>query len=119
MRAAEMSKLLEIIGTDKAFGDLPYLRCPECGFEYVHLTRVKVATGDGVTIIENGETRHVQRETAEVHEARSNRGVRIFIEYACEEAHHGAIILQFHKGVTFVEHESLPEIKDWKEIWRS
>ena len=115
-----MSKPHNIIGTD-ALGEELHLLCPRCEFQYVHPIRVKVATGHAVTIIENRETRHVQRETAEVLEARKNRGVRIFLEYACESGHHGNIILQFHKGVTYVEHESLPELKPEESttvLWR-
>jgi len=114
-----LNKPLSIIGTD-AFGQEVYLCCPSCEFEYVHPIRVKIATGNEVTIIENGETRFIQRETAEVLEAKKNRGARIFLEYVCESGHHGNIILQFHKGITYVEHESLPKLKpeEWGTLWR-
>jgi len=108
-----------IIGTD-AFGQEVYLLCPSCEFEYVHPIRVKVATGEALTVIQNRETQLIQGDTAEVQDARKNRGVRIFLEYVCESGHHGNIILQFHKGITYVEYESLPELKpeEWTTLWR-
>jgi hypothetical protein len=113
-------KPFHLTGTD-AFGEEMYLICPTCGFEYVHPIRVKVATGDGVTVIENKETRYVQRETAEVLQAKKNCGVRILLEYVCESGDHGNIILQFHEGITYFEHERLPELKpeEWRTLWRT
>jgi len=51
--------------------------------------------------------------------AENMRGVRIIIEYVGECQHQGIIILQFHKGNVYVEHEVLPYANDWETLWRT
>lgn len=48
------------------------------------------------------------------------QGVRIELEYICENGHHGVITLTFHKGLTYVGHRELLKLKHdkWKTIWR-
>ena len=95
------------------------LVCPQCGFLYVHPVGVKVATGDRVTEVDRTGTCVINVETAETRDAASQRGVRIIVEYCCEEGHHGNLIFQFHKGETLVYHEVLPHIEDWAVLWRT
>ena len=99
--------------------EMEVLLCPVCGFECVHPLRVKVAKGDSVTLVDSKGTRVVKGETAETRKAGSERGVRIILEYYCENGHHGNIIFQFHKGNTFVEHEVLEELSGLETLWRS
>jgi len=120
-------------------GGIDGLACPVCGFEYVHPISVIVATGIDTTIIDNEGTRIIRAKdgfvfdksnklhicveptTEESSKADSERGVRIVIEYHCENGHHGNIIFQFHKGNLFVEHEELPPIppEEWSTLWRT
>jgi len=86
------------------------LLCPICGFEYIHPLKVKVSTHQKTVIID-AESFHFSEDKMAV-----RRSGRIVIEYACEDGHHGNIILQFHKGNTFVEHEELPPISGWKTL---
>lgn len=107
--------------TDKTiFPDFEVLLCPVCGFEYIHPISVRIATGEYDTIIDQDGQRTVWKPTPETNKAESKRGVRIFIEYVCENGgHHGYLIFQFHKGNTFVEHEKLPETNEVKTLWRT
>ena len=95
------------------------LLCPVCGCEYVHPLKVKVATDNRIVIIDSEGLSIVQGDTAETNEAARGRGVRIILEYRCEDGHHGNLILQFHKGSTFVHHEILPTDDGLKTLWRS
>lgn len=99
--------------------EMEVLLCPVCGFECIHPLRVTVAKGDSVTLVDAEGTRVVKGETAESRKACSERGIRIIIEYYCENGHHGNIIFQFHKGNTFVEHEVLEKTSEWNTLWRS
>ena len=101
------------------FPMLEVLVCPVCGFECVHPLSVKVVTGNTVTTVDSEGTHLVKGETAETRKALSERGVRIILEYYCESGHHGNIILQFHKGNTFVEDEVLPNPEKWETLWRT
>ncbi|MEM2189779.1 MAG: hypothetical protein QXG35_10715 [Nitrososphaerota archaeon] len=97
------------------------LLCPVCGFYYVHPIRVSVATGEDETIIDSEGT-HVLRggRTEEAMKACSGRGVRIILEISCENGHRGKIILQFHKGITYVEYEPHhdQDLLSWRTLWR-
>jgi hypothetical protein len=97
------------------------LLCPVCGFYYVHPVRVKVATGEDVTIVDSKGIQVVRGgASSESRKADTERGVRIILEYVCENGHRGEVILQFHKGIVFVEHNQLPPpMKDWSVIWRT
>jgi hypothetical protein len=94
------------------------LLCPVCGCEYVHPLKVKVATYNRIFTIDP-EGCIIQGHTAETDKAAQARGVRIILEYRCENGHHGNLILQFHKGSTFVHHEILPTDDGLETLWRS
>jgi len=50
-----------------------------------------------------------------IEKADTGSGVRIILEYVCENGHRGEVILQFHKGIVFVKHNQLPPpMKDCK-----
>ena len=110
-------KLSDII---RDWGGDYILACPVCGFEYVHLLSVKVATGQDLTVVDSEGTRVVRGGTVESKKAVENRGARIVIEYWCEEGHRGKLILQFHEGIVFVEHEPLDplNVRGLRDIWR-
>lgn len=117
------------------------LLCPVCRFEYVHPLSVKVATGLDLTVVdENGTEVHrgvtqvsledvslvdhkgtqaVRTKLAESLAAHRERGVRIIIEYHCENGHHGNLIFQFHKGNIYVKHEILEPLEEWTPLWRT
>ncbi|MBN1245856.1 hypothetical protein JXA31_09715 [Candidatus Bathyarchaeota archaeon] len=95
------------------------LLCPACGCECVHPMKVKVATSSKVVVIERKRVQVIEAETAETREAKQERGVRITLEYHCENGHHGNLILQFHKGNTVVLHEDLPPEREAETLWRS
>ena len=101
------------------FPEMEVLLCPVCGFECVHPLRVTVAKGDIATLVDVEGTHVVRGDTVESRKARSERGVRIILEYLCENGHHGNIIFQFHKGNTFVEHEVLEAPSKWETLWRT
>ena len=84
------------------------LLCPECGDEYIYPTCVKVATANKIVSVDAEGTTIIRAPTAETEQAIRQRGARIYLEYGCENGHHGIIVLQFHKGNTLVEHEKLP-----------
>jgi len=97
------------------------LLCPVCDRQYVHPISVKVATGLDLTVIDNEGTK-VYRDVGKIspRDRIKGRGVRIIIEYYCEEGHHGNLIFQFHEGNTIVEHEVLEPLswEEWKTLWR-
>ena len=92
----------------KVFPGKELLLCPECGFYYIHPTCVKVATGKKVVSVDAEGTTIIRAPTPETIKAVNRRGVRICLEYSCENGHNGIIVLQFRKGNTFVEYEKLP-----------
>ena len=94
------------------------LLCPVCGFHYIHPVRVKVAPGNNLTIIDKHGVRTFAEATEETEKAERQRGVRIYLEYSCENGHRGFLIFQFHKGNTFVEHEELPVTTE-APLWRT
>ena len=104
--------------TDKTiFPDFEVLLCPQCGFEYIHILSVKVADNKNLHRID-AEGYSKDADTEETQRAASGRGARIYIEYACENGHHGYLIFKFHKGNTFVEHEKLASTIGYKDLWR-
>ena len=92
------------------------LCCPVCGFEYIHPLSISVITKPITTTIDSKGTRIYP--TTKEQMKNLGKGVRIEMEYYCENGHHGKIIFQFHKGQTFMEYEELPQINDWEVIWR-
>ena len=87
------------------------ITCPQCGFEYVHIVQLKCLRGNDETKITN--------QGILVHEAKNEgRGVKTTLEYVCENGHHGNIIFDFHKEMSYYKHEVLPETKDFQDIWR-
>jgi hypothetical protein len=95
------------------------LLCPECGFNYIHPISVKVATNKKVVSVDAEGTTIIRAPTAETEQAIRQRGARIYLEYNCENGHHGYIILQFRKGNTFIEHEKLAITNEVKTLWRT
>jgi hypothetical protein len=99
------------------------LVCPVCGFDYIHIRSISVATGLNTITIGHHGTFITNSPTSESEKASLYRGVRVILEYICESRHHGKIILQFHKGNVIVEHERLEDIDltdpnlEW-DIWR-
>jgi hypothetical protein len=95
------------------------LVCPVCGFHYLHPLRVKVATGVDLTVVDSKGVQVVRGDSSpESKAADAERGVRIILEYFCEQGHHGEIVFQFHEGNVFVEHRPLPPLGEWSVIWR-
>ena len=91
------------------------LFCPQCGFEFVHIIALTCLRGTDETVI---TSEGICVRTAE----NLSRGVRIALEYVCENGHRGRIIFQFHKGVVYLDHESLPDTEDlegFRDIWRT
>ena len=93
------------------------LLCPECGFHCIHPTCVKVATGKKMVSVDAEGTTIIRAPTPETIKAVNRRRARIYLEYICENGHHGIIVLQFRKGNTLVEHEKLPG-SDKETLWR-
>lgn len=87
------------------------LKCPQCGFEYLHPISVSVHRKNDKTIVTNEAITIKQEEN-------KTRGVTIIMEYCCENGDHGELIFQFYKGAIRVEHKPLELITDWKTIWR-
>lgn len=92
------------------------LRCPFCGFEYVHIEAVKVNAGGEITEVTSSGLCYWRGKA-------SGRGARIDITFWCENGHRWTRSLQFHKGMTFVEDTLLEEVEDfelpaWKDLWR-
>jgi hypothetical protein len=108
---------VQLITSKEIWQNEEVLLCPQCELEYIHPVSVKVATKTKLFSVDS-EGLTVARDTPENSKAKSSRGVRIFLEYNCENGHHGYIIFQFHKGNTFVEHEKLPDTNEVKTIWR-
>lgn len=96
------------------------LECPICGFECIHPISVKVATGEYVTCIDAQGQETIWAPTPETEIAARQQGIRIYLEYSCENGEHrGYIIFQFHKGNTLIEHEQLTEPAEVKTLWRT
>ena len=79
--------------------DRPYLVCPTCACQYVHLTRVCYAVGEyenrGVALSSNG-LRFDQFVPS------LGRGEKVVMEFYCESGHRFAYVFQFHKGYMFL-----------------
>ncbi|MEM2386174.1 MAG: hypothetical protein QXO67_04245 [Candidatus Bathyarchaeia archaeon] len=90
------------------------LLCPVCGFYNVHLVSVKVATGSFEVAVDSSGARFLEGfKSEDSRRAVENRGVRVVLEYVCENEHHGELVFQFHEGVTFVEHKPLKPLERW------
>ena len=88
--------------------------CPVCGFEYVHPIGVRVTREKEVT--------EITSKGISIRDATNpGRGVIIEFEYVCENGHHGAITLTFHKGETYLGHEELQQLEhdEWETVWRN
>jgi len=78
------------------------LLCPQCGYEFLHITKVSVHRGeDKITITGDNISIDEQKNTS--------RGVIIVIEYEGECVHRGEIILHFCKGNVYVYHDPLED----------
>ncbi len=100
---------MELVKKD-VVGDL-FLACPKCGHDYVHMTKVTVHRKNDLTEITNEGIKVTENKN-------TSRGVRVTIRYDCEYGHVGNIVLYFHKGMTYFEHEELPETERLPDIWR-
>ena len=120
LNSRRLTTTLKIIKNYMA-GDPPndILVCPVCGCEFVHPLAVEVSTGRCHLKVDASGLHLHYGETAETFEAKQNRGIIISIEYHCESGHHGKIRFMFHKGNTFVEHESLPADPNFVTLWRT
>lgn len=87
------------------------LKCPQCGFSYLHPVSLSVHRGNDKTTID-GESITIKQEE------NKTRGVTIIMEYVCENKDHGKLIFQFYKGHVEVHHEVLEPIEEWETIWR-
>jgi len=99
---------------DWATGEYPWkLTCPVCGFDYLHIT--------ALSCLRHADETTITKEGTIVKEAQNDmRGVRITIQYLCENGHAGRITLQFHKGNVYMAHEILPLPKECPaDIWRN
>jgi len=96
-----------------AGGHFTTLKCPQCGFEYVHMVSVSVQRKLDKTIVSN-------EYIAIKEEKNPSRGAILTLEYVCENGgHHGELIFQFYKGIIYVEHKLLePAVGELKDIWR-
>jgi hypothetical protein len=87
------------------------LLCPICGLDYVHITALKCLRSTDETTITN--------KGIFVKQAQNDmRGVKITLQYRCENGHVGEITLQFHEGCVFLSHTVSPETKGLQDIWR-
>jgi len=89
------------------------LLCPQCSFEYLHVTKVAIHRGsDKTTIVKDKITIEDNVNTS--------RGVTIAIEYLGECGHRGEIVFQFYKGNVEVFHRYLPIVEhgDIEDIFR-
>jgi hypothetical protein len=84
--------------------------CPRCGFECVHPTGVVVNAGGQVTCITSDGTSMLAASA-------SGRGVRIALEFWCENQHGFEWVLQFHKGITSMDIKPSDQ-SDCRTIWR-
>jgi hypothetical protein len=90
------------------------LKCPQCGFSSLHLISVSVHRKTDKTTVSNEGITIKEEEN-------KTRGVIVALEYQCENyGHHGIIVYQFHKGLVYIEHETLAPVgmTDLKDIWR-
>ena len=119
-RKINLTKMIKQAATESWFdGKFPWqMFCPQCGFEFIHLIRLTCLRGTDLTTI---TAKGIFVEEAE----NKTRGVRITLEYQCENGHRGEIILQFHKGNVFINHKTIPTEYDEEghyvleaDIWR-
>lgn len=95
------------------------MECPVCSgkgllFDYNHITGVRVAQGDDVTIVAGSGTR-LQRSQ------NGARGSLVTIAFSCEEGHYFCLDFQFHKGQVFLWAEECAQpdwVGDSGELWR-
>lgn len=71
------------------------IRCPSCGFNYVHPVAVEVNAGGSSTRVDATGTHRRVEPAAE-------RGVRITLVFRCEDGHTTRQVVQFHKGMSFM-----------------
>ena len=95
----------------------PILLCPICGGTYVHPVAVAChpagSPGGEVVVRANGVYLNPSNGIP------GERGVRITLQFWCEEGHAFTYAFQFHKGQTFLEQRSqIPALSE-PVIWRS
>jgi len=98
----------------KNFNENIAVRCPACGFEYVHPTEIYVNSGGVITVVKDSGT-YIKRGSA------VGRGVSYGIKYVCESGHVFVARFQFNKGNTYTEIINVGELppEEWPSvIWR-
>jgi len=70
------------------------VKCPTCGFEYMHPIEVQVDRGGSVVQVDADGVGFLKREP-------QGRGVVIVVKFHCEDGYESFFALNFHKGVTF------------------
>lgn len=99
--------------------DDPMLVCPICGYDFIHPVGL-------VCFSAGSRNTRVRIDSKGVHQdpesGASGRGVRIVLEFLCENWHLFNYSFQFHKGQTTVEclarPEEVPLEKQPETIWR-
>ena len=95
------------------FGELHCLKCPQCGYESLHIekTTFSLRQFNGLNIEpEKPDKWHVTDGIIEVtHEADDSGGYSYQIKhyYTCEEGHKGIIELQHHEGSCYLVHRAI------------
>lgn len=95
------------------------VKCPACGYEYVHPVALKVepVSGDSLVYI-NRDGLH----RCSAHAAERIRGIQKNTTFLCEEAHQWDEVRAFHKGITSQAIECGPNWSDFEgaptTIWR-
>jgi hypothetical protein len=82
--------------------ELNYLLCPQCGDEFLHITKVSVHRGEDKITITSGNVSIDEQKN-------DSRGVIIEIEYLGECIHRGVITFHFYKGNVEVHHKPLKD----------
>jgi len=102
----------ELKFSSEFYADRRFLLCQQCGYEYIHITRVAVHRGrDKITIVEDN--------ISVKDEPNTSRGTIVTIEYLGECNHRGEIIFHFYKGNVEVYHRCLPfELGNMDDIFR-
>jgi hypothetical protein len=95
------------------------VKCPVCGYEYVHPVVLKVESVPGDTI---GYINRDGLHTVPSHAAERIRGIQRTTTFLCEEAHQWDEVRAFHKGITSQAIECEPDWSDFEcalmTIWR-
>lgn len=86
--------------TSKISNNDEYLTCPECGFEYVHLTKVDIYPVGTAKI--NVKIKRKGVSLLPNYKADDIRDVILEMTFFCEEGHFFKHRLHFHKGLALL-----------------